>query len=1651
MKKTKRVILSLSIVVMMILSVMSSGIALYISIADEVSNNEQQGDLICGLDDSEGHIHDAGCYSDEVNEEVCPQEDIEAEPQVVAYSLSGVSTARAINDTEPVNDTEQGNNVSDAVDKYVAKIGDIGYETLEDALKAVKNSESKIIVLQKDIKGTFKSTGTNYTLDMNGHTIDGAGNGIVYTIGGGIVIIKNGTITGGVSDSYGGGLYIYGNCKLTTESVTVKDNKGKYGGGVFIYNGAEFTANNTVISNNTSADNNWYGGGGIFLWGGTVKFTGGSISNNISNNNGGGIYVYDRSTDSIELNNCTVSNNKTGSSKNGGGIYMSKNYTDSKGSLVINSCKIIGNNANYGGGIYVSGLDKFSIDKNITADDDVSAITGNNASWGGGIYVQSSNASIGNAEQKVVVADNTGSSYGGGIYVATGETTLSNIKFTENKSKNGAALTVSGGNKTTVKECTFSSNHGVDGYRANPSVIYLAGYSTVKVFENCKIMGNNDNFAYIAYVVAGQTEFNNCEIKNNKAGLAGAIYTGGNLTLNNTVITGNEAVGGAADSTGGIYVGSGTANMKSGAVYSNETTGANEANDWYIAKNASDIGLINANEMVDSKADFTDYVWSDINGGFSVYKNSGSLVSGRTGPLCLTAVQGIVAFDVAAIGDTNYTDLRDAVGDADNGTEIKLLRSLTIDYKVDVDKAVKVNLNNYAIKSQKRDKVIFDIDENGSLELYGSGDLKGKIVNNGILNLNMQTEDDLKVILGNNKTINIGDKFNCTELSITLDDAVLSNLNNVTAVDDFSNIPVITGNVNEELIDKINIEGLENPLIVLKIENNKIVLHKQEVPAGIYLGGINGDDSNSGTSPDESVATFSKAKSILKAGDKKVIYITSTITIDFDEEVIWKLDNDNYKIMRYPGFKGNLIEVKSPLQLQNIIIDGASGYGYTDSSSLITVEPGGELTLEKGAVLQNNNSEEGQPGRGSLSFGGGIYNEGILVVSDGMIQNCTATYGGGVYSSGTMMMKGGKIANNKACNTSAGKGNGGGICVVNNKSFMMSGGDVVNNTSENNGGGISVGTSNSTLMNANFEMNGGTVGSNVAKNTGGGIYVSCNSESVINAGNITGNSALAVGSSLYSGGGIYVNGGRTGYESGFCQLYNAVITDNTAGSGNDYPYSGGGLACCPTSEVAIYVSQGAAIYGNNSKAAEDIYAYSGTMGGFSGTANIRISEYMLGGYLNNWKYGAGSSKEGELVPINRLYGVNAANLKNGNSARSNAVKAANELATVYITGNESVTNGGGIGTNGKVIIGTEPTETVNINVNKIWDDTDHETVRPESVKVKLFRNGVQIGFIEVNESNEWKSVVEGLPKYDDDGNVYKYEIKEVTGIWSKYDSTISDNGDNSFTIINKYNPKTPSVTPEWATVKIQAQKTVDGDKPLGGEYRFVLKDNNGNIVQTVNNNEGAVTFDTLTFYKAGIYTYTISELKGNNPDMVYDTSEYKVIINVTGEGISYKASVTYEKDGKAYVLPVFNNLTEQKEDTISVYVNKLWKGDAETKVKVQLYKDGKQFGEPVVLDDSNNWEYTWTQLNKDAVWTVNETDIPEGYMKKITHIGNNWTIVNEQKSYDGNNNSNKGNNDKENTIKTGDLTNMGIAGIVFTASLLAIAVIITLSRRKKQH
>lgn len=414
-----------------------------------------------------------------------------------------------------------------------------------------------------------------------------------------------------------------------------------------------------------------------------------------------------------------------------------------------------------------------------------------------------------------------------------------------------------------------------------------------------------------------------------------------------------------------------------------------------------------------------------------------------------------------------------------------------------------------------------------------------------------------------------------------------------------------------------------------------------------------------------------------------------------------------------------VILVKGTLELQSGVLQNTGGkHIFTVDRGTLDINggyivgggsdgtPGGGIYVDNGTV----NIQGGVIAANRGSSGGGIFfQNGTLNISGGAVTgnwvNSGHDNGGGIYvKSGTLNLSGeGYVTNNyKACDCNDCRNDvnnthgGGGIALANSSVMNMTGGYVTGNYSGLAGGGIYAGFFD---HNVRFTMSGGTIAGNCAElGEGGGLRIAGGTNGVIQATNkvyITNN--ITNSNNDWGGGGIFVQ------EKGNLSIVNSLITNNSAGG------FGGGVGACPTGETLIVNQDGAAIYenrasgtnmsgGGNNKTYDSTLAQTSevfTRNGYADYFCVRakdgangpislVTGLMAGGGAANW---TGSCDEQPVsigpsgyAAAKYLFGLDA---HPDGVAKSLAVSA----AKVIITGNHSNIHGGGIMTNGGLILG----------------------------------------------------------------------------------------------------------------------------------------------------------------------------------------------------------------------------------------------------------------------------------------------------------------------------------------------------------------------------
>ena len=188
-------------------------------------------------------------------------------------------------------------------------------------------------------------------------------------------------------------------------------------------------------------------------------------------------------------------------------------------------------------------------------------------------------------------------------------------------------------------------------------------------------------------------------------------------------------------------------------------------------------------------------------------------------------------------------------------------------------------------------------------------------------------------------------------------------------------------------------------------------------------------------------------------------------------------------------------------------------------------------------------------------------------------------------------------------------------------------------------------------------------------------------------------------------------------------------------------------------------------------------------------------------------------------------------------------------------------------------------------------------------------------------------------------------------------------------------------------------------------------------------------------YYAGRYSYDLDYVEINGNYYTYDG--VRLTFNPDG-------SMNYTGDRNGFIS--FNNTTIKY---VTHTVKKIWKNGSESSAKAQLYKDGTAYGTPVELNATNNWSYTWNNLDDSYTWTVKELDVPTGYSSKVdvSADGKTTTITNTKSKQPAASQSKNTPLKSKKTVKTGDNTNVTAWLVVFATVLISLCFTLYIRKR----
>lgn len=285
------------------------------------------------------------------------------------------------------------------------------------------------------------------------------------------------------------------------------------------------------------------------------------------------------------------------------------------------------------------------------------------------------------------------------------------------------------------------------------------------------------------------------------------------------------------------------------------------------------------------------------------------------------------------------------------------------------------------------------------------------------------------------------------------------------------------------------------------------------------------------------------------------------------------------------------------------------------------------------------------------------------------------------------------------------------------------------------------------------------------------------------------------------------------------------------------------------------------------------------------------------------------------------------------------------------------------------ITNTHAPETIRKTVTKTWDDgNDRDGIRPTNVKIELYGTDGTRRTQYLTKDNHWSYSFENLPKYQNEGTIILYTIKEeaVDGYTQKSVTTTA-----GFDLTNTHEIQTADY--EVKKVWIDDNDR-DGARPTSITLTLTGSDGSKYTkLMTAADNWNAVTFERVPMFNGGKYiTYTLTE----------------------NEVLSYINSIEVSEDGKHFTV----TNTHAPDHTV-INITEVWHDENDQDgirprkmIAIVVGSNGNRHEVP--LHSSGDWHYTCDDLvkywkNGQLVdYTVEAVTI-DGYTSEVKSLGNN--------------------------------------------------------------
>ena len=200
--------------------------------------------------------------------------------------------------------------------------------------------------------------------------------------------------------------------------------------------------------------------------------------------------------------------------------------------------------------------------------------------------------------------------------------------------------------------------------------------------------------------------------------------------------------------------------------------------------------------------------------------------------------------------------------------------------------------------------------------------------------------------------------------------------------------------------------------------------------------------------------------------------------------------------------------------------------------------------------------------------------------------------------------------------------------------------------------------------------------------------------------------------------------------------------------------------------------------------------------------------------------------------------------------------------------------------------------------------------------VKNDANGeVSFSPLALGKEGTYKYTVKELKETKDfvfDSTVYEVTAvveRETNGDYKIVSTTYTADGED----VNSISFNNEVFTPDNGQITVDLEKYLD-DKLAGGfsfELKGVEDSSKDSKIDVGNDGKGKFVLDFDDNDIGKTYNYKITEIKGMNENILYDSSEYTLTVTVNRTlGENYQITTELKKDGKLFDIAVFKNITK---------------------------------------------------------------------------------------------------------------------------------------------